>query len=349
MPREATGSYHGCGLNNRLAPQRMSPRLAHTIPRLTELGKKSRGKGKAQDDQTQASTQASQMSIGGESPPLLSPIYEGRENTAVHPFPPLGDIRISNGNNNESQLTTETGLMSASASGNLNNQHDSSDDDDDGDYFSPSSGNNNNDRADDDGINFYSATEYPINERVSYFMGRIPITSTNRMAVETVYMIEAYTIVRSAKTMKKPDVAMKVQATYKELINLIPTNRFSDFGLKDKMLQGYFRAKTNSPAGLLTKAEDSIAKARVMATKLKGFGTPLHEIPSGKSLMDVKESFILEKYKEHLGEVGCISSIYWLNLSSQLSFLLFIFLILSGSSCKLLGGRRHREGYAKRL
>jgi hypothetical protein len=129
-------------------------------------------------------------------------------------------------------------------------------------------------------------------------MGRIPITSNNRMAVETVYMIEAYTIVRSVKTMKKPDVAMKVQATYKELINLIPTNRFSDFGLKDKMLQGYFRAKTkNSPAGLLTKAEDSIAKARVMATKLKGFGTPLHEIPSGKSLMDVKENFILEKYK----------------------------------------------------
>ena len=73
------------------------------------------------------------------------------------------------------------------------------------------------------------------------------------------------------------------------------------------MLQGYFRAKTNSPAGLLTKAEDSIAKARVMATKLKGFGTPLHEIPSGKSLMDVKENFILEKYKEHLGEVGFLS------------------------------------------
>ena len=123
------------------------------------------------------------------------------------------------------------------------------------------------------------------------------------MAVETVYMIEAYTIVRSAKTMKKPDVAMKVQATYKELINLIPTNRFTDFGLKDKKLQGYFRAKTNSPAGLLTKAEDSIAKARVMATKLKGFGTPLHKIPSGKSLMDVKENFILEKYKEYFGKV----------------------------------------------
>ena len=212
MPREATGSYHGRGLNNRLAPQRMSPRLAQAIPRLTEFGRKSRAKGKAQDDQTQASTQASQMSMGGESPALLSPIYEGRENTSVHPFPPLGDIRISNGNVNESQLTTETGLMSASASGNLNNQHDSSDDDNDGDYFSPSSGDNNNDSA-DDGINFYWATEYPINERVSYFMGRVPISSNNRMAVETVYMIEAYTIVRSAKTIKKSDVAMKVQAT----------------------------------------------------------------------------------------------------------------------------------------
>jgi hypothetical protein len=164
MPHEAAGSIHGRGLNNRLAPQRMSPRLsAQALPRLTELGKKSRAKGKAQDDQTQASTQASQLSMGRESPALLSPIYEGRENTTVHPFPPVGDIRISNANVNESQLTTETGLMSASASGNLNNQHDSSDDDDDGDYFSPSSGNNNNDSA-DDGINFHSATEYPINE-----------------------------------------------------------------------------------------------------------------------------------------------------------------------------------------
>ena len=83
--------------------------------------------------------------------------------------------------------------------------------------------------------------------------------------------------------MKKPGVALKVQATYKELINSIPTGRFTDFGLKDKMLQRYFRAKTNSPAGLLTKVEDSLQKARVMATKLKGIGTPLHDIPSGKS------------------------------------------------------------------
>ena len=107
------------------------------------------------------------------------------------------------------------------------------------------------------------------------------------VAVEAVYMIEAYTIMRSAKTMKKPGVALKVQATYKELINSIPTGRFTDFGLKDKMLQRYFRAKTNSPAGLLTKVEDSLQKARVMLTKLKGIGTPFHDIPSGKSLMDV--------------------------------------------------------------
>ena len=66
------------------------------------------------------------------------------------------------------------------------------------------------------------------------------------VAVETVYMIKVYTIVRSTKTMKKLDMALKVQATYKELINSIPTSRFTDFGLKDKMLQGYFRANKQS-------------------------------------------------------------------------------------------------------
>ena len=42
-----------------------------------------------------------------------------------------------------------------------------------------------------------------------------------------------------------------------------------EFWLKDKMLRGYFGVKTNSPAGLLTKVEDSIAKARVIATNLR--------------------------------------------------------------------------------
>ena len=39
------------------------------------------------------------------------------------------------------------------------------------------------------GINYYSANEYQINERVNYFMGQVPITSSNHMAVEIVYMI----------------------------------------------------------------------------------------------------------------------------------------------------------------
>ncbi len=108
-------------------------------------------------------------------------------------------------------------------------------------------------------------------------------------------MIEAYTIMRSTKTMKKPDVALKVQATYKELINLIWSVHFSDFGLKDKMIQGCNQMKTNSAAGLLTKAEDSLSTVRIMSTKVKGIGTPLRNIPSGKSLMDAKENYILEK------------------------------------------------------
>ena len=86
MPRKAAGSHHGHGKNDRLALQHISPRIIpQSLPRLKELGGgKSKAKGKSQDDQMQTA----QTSMG-ESPALLSPINEGRENPIVPPFPPL--------------------------------------------------------------------------------------------------------------------------------------------------------------------------------------------------------------------------------------------------------------------
>ncbi len=59
------------------------------------------------------------------------------------------------------------------------------------------------------------------------------------------------------------------------------------------MAEKYFRAKSNSPEGFLTKATDVLKNVRVVAAGIKGIGTPLHQIPSGKSLTDMKNQFML--------------------------------------------------------
>ena len=258
--------------------------------------------------------------------------------TATTQFPP-SSVKVSNVVNNDSQLTNATELFGSSisisesgltfaAAGSSNNllnddvgiggdnfgathSDDSSrDSNTHDDVEDASSGKihayNNNDRDDRSGtdINDYSANNFPLNERVDYFMERRTISSTNRAAVEAAYIIEALTLVRSAATMKKPDVALKVQETYKNLIDAIPNNRFADIGIKSKMLQGYFRAKKNSPAGMLIKAEDTMGKVRAMSSSIQGIGTPLHKLPSGKGLRDVWIEFVEKKYKEHLPEVS---------------------------------------------
>ena len=69
------------------------------------------------------------------------------------------------------------------------------------------------------------------------------------------------------------------------------------------MAETYSRAKTNSAEGFLTKATDVLKNVRSLAAGIRGIGTPLHQIPSGKSLMDMKNEFILKKYHEVQGFV----------------------------------------------
>jgi hypothetical protein len=104
--------------------------------------------------------------------------------------------------------------------------------------------------------------------------------------------------------MKKPDVAQKVQEVYKDLVNSIPSNQFGESDTKEIMLQGYYRAKKSSSLGLLKNAEDVMTKVRAMSASIKRIGTPLSDIPSGKSLGDVRFAFIVNKYKEQLGPVS---------------------------------------------
>lgn len=183
----------------------------------------------------------------------------------------------------------------------------------------------NNNIGIDDGsymgsMNDHSANNYPWNEQVSYFMEHCPIASYGHASVEAAYIIEALTLVHSAASMKKPNVALKVQETYKNQINAIPNYRYADSGIKSKMMQGYFRAKKNSPVGMLIKADDTIGKVCAMAAAIVGIGTPLHKLPSGKGLHDVWWESVEQKKKEHLPAVKlhAFNSIMILSHSSPL-------------------------------
>jgi len=152
------------------------------------------------------------------------------------------------------------------------------------------------------GITDYTANEYDIHERVAHFMGRRSISTYNRMAVEAVYMVEALTLVRGMRTMRKPEIAQHVQERYKALIHDIDPARFADNCIKVKMEEKYFRAKGTSADGLLTKATEVLKNVRALAAGIRGVGSPLHQIPSGKSLTDVKNEFILKQWSATQGE-----------------------------------------------
>jgi hypothetical protein len=235
----------------------------------------------------------------GESQPLLSPA-------------PLNDVLIPADHDRvvESQLTIDGILGGESTSDGLGGDP-TIDGDDElsgggdalADYFS------RDDVAEAEAggavydITDYTANEYDIHERISHFMGRIPISNQNRVAVEAAYMIEAVTLVKSMRSMRKAEIAQKVQDKYKSYLSAIPLNRFADASVKIKMAEKYYRAKTNSAEGFLTKATDVLKNVRSLAAGIRGIGTPLHQIPSGKSLMDMKNEFILKKYHEDKGFV----------------------------------------------
>jgi hypothetical protein len=157
------------------------------------------------------------------------------------------------------------------------------------------------DREDDYGITDYTAGQFDIHNRVRHFMCGVPISLQNRVAVEAAYMVEAVTTVRSMCSMQKTEIAPLVHDRYKSFIRVIPLERFANATVRVKMVKKYFRAKSNSPEGFYTKACDVMKGVRALATVIKGVGLPLHKIPSEKSLMDMKNEFILKKYSKATG------------------------------------------------
>jgi hypothetical protein len=152
-------------------------------------------------------------------------------------------------------------------------------------------------------ITDYKANKYDVHERTAHYMEHRLISSYNRVAVEAVYMVEALTRVKSMKTMRKPEIAQRVQDKYKAFIQAIPLDCYADSSIKVMMEAKYFRAKGTSADGLLTKANEVWKNVRALAAGIRGVGTPLHQIPSGRSLRDMRNEFILKKLSGAQGTI----------------------------------------------
>lgn len=159
-----------------------------------------------------------------------------------------------------------------------------------------------------DDLNDYSSDRFSVNERRHYFMDRAAISSQNRAAVEFVYMVEAETLTRDSGTRGLNDVKALLHSKYIELIRQIPTNHFSEFGLREGMIDKYYGAKKGGASGFYTKVLDVKKKVQAVTRLIDGIGTPLSKIPSGRGLNDVKENFILNDYKAVMGAVSIFPS-----------------------------------------
>ena len=160
-------------------------------------------------------------------------------------------------------------------------------------------------------ITEFTSDEFEVNERCRYYMDNIPISSDNRAAVEFVYMIEADTIVRSQNTLRKPELAAKLLEIYKQLISLIPPGRFGECGLQAAMCHKYFKAKKSSATGLQEKVKLVKPQVQAVCRTLN-----LSKLPSGRGINDVKKEYIIQKYRETMGEVrlwhACLTRIIFI-------------------------------------
>ena len=152
-----------------------------------------------------------------------------------------------------------------------------------------------------DNLNDYSSDQFSINERVSYFMDRAAIMTNTCAAVEYVYIIEVEKLTRGSGTHGLDDVKKLLHSKYVSLIRQIPSGQFGEFGLREKMIEKYYGAKTGGPSGLYTKVLDVKKKVQAVTCAVDGIGTPLSKIHSSRRLNNVRMQFILNDYKAVMG------------------------------------------------
>jgi hypothetical protein len=234
---------------------------------------------------------------------------------------PVGHVSTRNKNHVESQITDD-GSYYIPARGSPAHSDDSKSDDegggggvsiptgyggafDDGSYGGNLFDVNVEDDFKDDrnGIHgFLSGNEFTVTERCSFYMDRAVITSNNRQAVEFVYMIEAETLCRGENTMRLPELKEKIIKRYKALICAIPATQFSEPSLQEQMCVriSNSKAKEGSAGGHYNWTVDAKSVVQDIIRSIPN----LSKLPSGRDIIDICNSYILEKYKQEMGPVS---------------------------------------------
>ena len=85
--------------------------------------------------------------------------------------------------------------------------------------------------------------------------------------------------------LKKPELAAKLLGKYKQPFLDVPFNHFSEFGLKELMIKGYFNCKSGSAGGFMTKVKEVKTKVQAASRKMADAGTPLYKFPAERDLL----------------------------------------------------------------
>ena len=282
-----------------LAPDRRSPRIAaKSTSRVSLLGVDEYVRGSSNYETT--------LSQITETPAFESPTQTIDESQPTQTFEDSQTTQTVD----ESQplLSPESKNKDDDLNGENNNDINDHDVDDE---ILFESGIGDDEDIEDFAITEFTSDEFEVNERCRYYMDNIPISSDNRAAVEFVYMIEADTIVRSQNTLRKPELAAKLLEKYKQLISLIPPGRFGECGLQAAMCHKYFKAKKSSATGLQEKVKLVKPQVQAVCRTLN-----LSKLPSGRGINDVKKEYIIQKYREMMGEVrlwhACLTRIIFI-------------------------------------
>ena len=296
-------------------PNRTSPRRDKTTKSATQLSvPSSRGKKKKADTPSQLVAESQSLlsppdASSTQGAPLLSVIHENVESQITHGtnFPSDKSESSDDGNGVD-------GIANNMSDEALLNFFDNNENEEEVDREEMAEG------LED--LNDYSSDKFSVNERRHYFMDRAAISSQNRAAVEFVYMVEAETLTRDSGTHGLNDVKKLLHRKYIELIRQIPTNHFSEFRLREGMIDKYYGAKKGGASGFYTKVLDVKKKVQAVTRQIDGIGTPLSKIPSGCGLNDVRNQFILTDYKAVMGAVSIVSSSFlWLhNMDANCAF-----------------------------
>lgn len=143
----------------------------------------------------------------------------------------------------------------------------------------------------------YAAEEWSFNDRLRHYMRSSSINQNTRQPVEFTLMVEAGAYVTEQEAMPAHERNAKMLRRYRDLIRDIPDEYFSDLRLKSQMKDRYYQGQRDfDGARLWDKYKDVIQQVRNKYINI--LPNNLANLPSGTSISEHYNSFVLAKYRE---------------------------------------------------